>query len=199
MKMASVLLTWIGLLGISAALAQEPKQEVALSGAPEERTLFPKNFARGFIDFSLAPPHNEPDLGRCAGPFGPQGGASAPCTAFARYVWSGYLELQPVGRGPLRHVFLFLEPKFFFGNNVPQYKYTASSAPIAFERAIGVGLKLPKNFELRVTQHRVEWLGRFGQDLGSGDLNTDGPYGLYATVGVRWYFGGWGGSRGGAW
>ena len=27
------------------------------------------------------------------------------------------------------------------------------------------------------------------------DLGTSGPYGLYATVGARWYFGGYGRSR----
>ncbi len=97
-----------------------------------------------------------------------------------------------MGRGPLRHAFLFLEPKFFLGENVPQFRYTASAAPMVFERSIGLGLELPKNFELRVTQHQVYWLGRYSRNLGSADLGTDGPYGLYATVGVRWYFGGWG-------
>ena len=174
------------------ALAQEQKQERASHQASGERLLFPRNFVRGYVDFQLAPPHNEPDVGRCAGPFGPHGAAHAPCTAFARYVWSGYVELQPLGQGPFRHVFLFLEPKFFFGNNVPQFRYSASSRPIAFERAVGIGLELPKNFELRFAQHQVHWLGRFHKNLGSGDLRTDGPYGLYATIGVRWYFGGWG-------
>ncbi len=182
----------VWLLASGMVLAQEPKQERASYQASGERLLFPKDFVRGYADFSVAPRHNEPDMGRCAGPFGPLGGSHAPCTAFARYIWSGYVELQPIGRGPLRHVFMFLEPKFFFGRNVPQFRYSASSAPIAFERAVGVGIELPKNFELRFVQHQVHWLGRFGKHLGSGDLRTDGPYGLYATVGVRWYFGGWG-------
>lgn len=176
-------------------LADDRKQESVFYQASGERFLFPKDFVRGYVDFAVAPQHNEPDLGRCGGPFGRHGGASAPCTAFARYVWSGYVEFQPVGRGPLRHVFVFLEPKFFFGKNVPQFRYSASSAPIAFERAVGVGVELPKHFELRVQQHQVDWLGRFNKNLGSGDLGTDGPYGLYATVGVRWYFGGWGRAR----
>ena len=43
-------------------------------GTPEGRLLFPHNWVRGYVDFSFAPPHNEPDLGRCsqssAGNFG---------------------------------------------------------------------------------------------------------------------------------
>jgi len=114
------------------------------------------------------------------------------CTAYGRYLWSGYVEFQPIGRTPARHFFLFFEPKFTFGRNIPQLSYTASMLPMAFERSVGVGFKLPKNFELRVTQHQVDWLGRYGKSLGPADLHTNGPYGLYATVGVRWSFGGYG-------
>ncbi len=176
------------------AQGQRQKQDTASSQVSAEPILFPKNFLRGYVDFSFAPYHNEPDLGRCAGASHGHGGARSRCTAFARYIWSGYLELQPVGRGSLRHVFLFVEPKLFLGENVPQFRYTTSPAPMAFERSLGVGLQLRKNFELRATQHQVHWLGRYSRHLGSADLGTDGPYGLYATVGARWYFGGW--SRG---
>ncbi len=179
----------------TVVLAQEQnrpqEQEAASHQVSPERILFPKNFVRGYVDFSFAPYHNEPDLGRCAGASHKHGGASSRCTAFARYVWSGYVELRPVGRGYLRHVFLFVEPKFFLGENVPQFRYTGSAAPMAFERSVGFGVELPKNFEFRATQHEVHWLGRYSHYLGSADLGTDGPYGLYATVGVRWYFGGW--------
>jgi hypothetical protein len=85
---------------------------------------------------------------------------------------------------------------------VPQYKYTASMAGIAFERAVGFGFELPKNFEIRVTQHQVDWLGKYKNPIGVGvpamdglDLGTSGPYGLYATIGARWYFGGYGRAR----
>jgi hypothetical protein len=176
-------------------LAQEQERKVASYQISGERVLFTRKLVRGYVDFSFAPYHNEPDLGRCAASAHKHGGARSRCTAFARYVWSGYLELQPVGRGPLRHVFLFLEPKLFLGENVPQLRYTASSAPMAFERSVGLGLELTRNFELRATQHEVHWLGRYSRHLGTGDLRTDGPYGLYATVGVRWYFGGWGRAR----
>jgi len=56
-------------------------------------------------------------------------------------------------------------------------------AGIAFERAIGLGIELPKNFEFRVTQHQVDWLGRYNHNVGPADLGTHGPYGLYTTIG----------------
>lgn len=174
----------------TAAWAQDSKQVRVSSRPSPVRALFPSHFVRGYVDFSFAPYHNEPDLGRCSGASHNHGGAQSRCTAFARYVWSGYLEFQPIGRGSLRHAFLFVEPKLFLGENVPQFRYTASASPMAFERSIGVGVQLPKNFELRATQHQVNWLGRYSRHLGSADLGTDGPYGLYATVGARWYFGG---------
>lgn len=155
--------------------------------------LFPHNWIRGYMDFSVAPPHNEPDLGRCMFPQpASAGGAASTCTAYARYLLSGYLELRPIGRTPARHLFLFLEPRMAFGKNLPQVKYTASMEPISYDQAVGIGFQLPRNFELRATQHQVYYLGRYGSSLGPADLHTSGPYGLYATVGVRWSFGGYG-------
>ena len=124
------------------------------------------------------------------------GGANSTCNAYARYLWSGYLEVQPFGKTFARHAFLFFTPTFSFGNNVPQFKYTASMAPIAFERSVGLGIELPKNFEFRLTQHQVDWLGKYSNNVGPADLGTAGPYGLYTTIGARWYFGGYGRSHG---
>jgi hypothetical protein len=171
-------------------------------GVPEGRMFFPRNWVRGYVDFEVAPPHNEPDLGRCTQSqtiIIAAGGVNSPCNAYARYLLGGYLEVQPFGRTLARHLFVFFTPTFSFGNNVPQFKYTASMAGIAFERAVGIGFELPKNFEIRVTQHQVDWLGKYKNPIGTGtpglDLGTSGPYGLYATVGARWYFGGYGRSR----
>jgi hypothetical protein len=170
-------------------------------GVPAGRLLFPHDWLRGYADFEVAPPHNEPDLGRCSqsqAVIVAAGGASSPCNAYARYLLSGYLEIQPFGRTFARHVFVFFTPTFSFGNNVPQFKYTASMAGIAFERAVGVGIELPKNFEFRITQHQVDWLGKYNNNVGGPaglDLGTAGPYGLYSTIGARWYFGGYGRSR----
>ncbi len=167
-------------------------------GAPEGRLFFPHNWARGYVDFSVAPPRNEPDLGRCS-PSGAvilsAGGANSNCNAYARYLLGGYLEIQPFGKTFARHLFLFWTPTFSFGNNVPQYKYTASMAGIAYERAMGIGLELPKNFEIRLTQHQVDWLGKYNHNLGIADLGLAGPYGLYTTIGARYYFGGYGRAR----
>lgn len=171
-------------------------------GVREGRTFFPHNWIRGYVDYEVAGPHNEPDLDRCTQSHAiilSAGGANSPCNAYARYLLGGYLEIQPFGRTFARHFFLFWTPMFSFGNNVPQFKYTASMDGIAYDRAIGVGLELPKNFELRVTQHQVDWLGKYKGDVSGGhaglDLGTPGPYGLYATVGARWYFGNYGHAR----
>src|SRR5437660_2788847 len=161
--------------------------------APPPRTFFPHNWVRGYTDFSVAPSHNEPDLGRCTFPQPTSaGGTASTCTAYARYLYSGYIEFQPLGRTLARHFFLFFEPKFSFGRNIPQLTYTASMLPIAFDRSVGIAFQLPRNFELRATQHQVDWLGRYGNSLGAADLRTNGPNGLYATFGVRWSFGGYG-------
>jgi hypothetical protein len=159
----------------------------------ESRPFFPRNWIRGHSDFEVAPSHNEPDLGRCMFPQPTTaGGTASPCTAYARYLFSGYIEFQPFGRTAARHFFLFFVPKFSFGRNIPQLSYTGSMSPIAYDRSIGIGFQLPKNFELRATQHQVDWLGRYGRSLGTADLHTNGSYGLYATFGVRWSFGGYG-------
>jgi hypothetical protein len=162
-------------------------------GQPEGRMFFPRHWIRGHTDFGVAPSHNEPDLGRCSlAPAAQFGGASSPCTAYARWVLSGYVELQPIGRTLLRHVFAFYDAQFFFGRNVPLYSYTASFEPMADERSVGVGVELPKHFEFRFTDHRADWLGRYRGNLGPADLGTHPPYGNNATLGIRWNFGGWG-------
>jgi hypothetical protein len=146
------------------------------------------NSVRGFIDAAVATPHNEIDTGLCTLARGDPY-PNTTCSAFARYVWDGYLELQPIRRTPLRRLFLILEPKILAGNNIPQYRYTASAAPILWELNIGGGLELPRQFELRYTYHKAFLLGRY-----SGAVNQpilpDGPYGRNSTLGVRWNFGG---------
>jgi hypothetical protein len=185
-----------------ASAAPAPAPKPASWGVPEGRTFFPHDWVRGYVSFDVAPPHNEPDLGRCTQSqpiIIAAGGINSPCNAYARYLMGGYLEVQPFGKTFARHVFIFFTPTFSFGNNVPQFKYTASMAGIAFERAVGFGIELPKNFEIRVTQHQVDWLGKYKSTIDPNvpglDLGTSGPYGLYATVGARWYFGGYGRAR----
>ncbi|MBV8550281.1 MAG: hypothetical protein JOY54_03195 [Acidobacteriaceae bacterium] len=171
----------LGAPGQSAGQADQPDGD-----------FFPRNWVRGYIEGAVAPPHNEPDLNRCASWAGSDGGAHAPCTAFARYVLSGYIELQPMSSGPLKHFFLFAQPQMFLGKNVPQFSYTASAAPMAFATLIGVGVQLPKNFELRLTNYHVDWFGHYNSYLGKADMGKNGPLGLYTTISARWNFGGWG-------
>jgi hypothetical protein len=192
-------------LALAAALAlsgqsraQQPETNLQaqpqIAPAPTDRLLFPRDFARGFVDFQMAPPHNEIDLGLC------QVKASDPeyradCTAYARFTWSGYLELQPFGRTPLRRLFLIAEPKFFGGNNLPQQRYTFSAAPILMELSMGAGIALSNRAELRMITHKAHLLGRYADSHTPVNLAGDGPYGSYTTVGVRYYFGNYGRSQ----
>lgn len=186
-------MTLCALTAQSQTKVVESNQASPTAPSSSSRNFFPHNWIRGYTDFAVAPSHNEPDLGRCMFPQPPSaGGAASTCTAYARYLFSGYVELQPIGRTFARHFFLFFEPKMVFGRNVPQLNYSASMEPMAFDRSVGVGFQLPRKFELRVTQHQVDWVGRYSNSLGPADLHTNGPYGLYTTVGVRWSFGGYG-------
>ena len=191
------------LFAFSVAVAPSARSQTTTNDAPTSSShsvqaspssyFFPRNWIRGYTDFAVAPSHNEPDLGRCMFPQpASAGGTSSQCTAYARYLFSGYLEVQPLARTPFRHLFLFFEPRFSFGRNIPQLSYQASMEPMAYDRAVGAAFELPRNFQLRVTQHQVDYLGRYSGSLGPADLHTTGPYGLYATVSVRWTFGGYG-------
>ncbi|HVA72660.1 MAG TPA: hypothetical protein VNF02_06060 [Candidatus Limnocylindrales bacterium] len=181
--------------GVVAAQTQTQTQEVSSQTSPQVssskdyypgRLLFPKDFLRGYGDFEIAPPHNEPDLGRCNQP-------QPTCSAFARYIMGGYLEFQPFARTPLKHIYLFFQPNFYFGDNIPQVKYTYSMAPLAFERTMGAAIQLPKHFELRITNHGVTSFSPFDKSLGVFDSGPNKePLGIYNTIGVRWYFGGYG-------
>ena len=114
-----------------------------------------------------------------------------PCSAFARYMLSGYVEVRPFGRTQLRRFFLFGEPRFVFGKNLPQTLYTWSFDAIGVERTRGARtLPGQKGFEMRWTQHFL--FSRFGardRNLGSADLGPNGPWGRYNMIGVRKYFG----------
>lgn len=168
--------------GADDGLVQEPSTG---------RKLFPKNWVSGYVDFAVAPPHNEPDLNRCSSSTGSVVGADIACAAFARYVGSGVIEFRPVGKGILRRAFIFMEPNAYMGRNIPQFQYTNSMTPIALERTEGIGFNVRRDLELRVTNHRVDWLGHYGGNLGITDLGKSGPLSTYTTVSARWYFGGY--------
>jgi hypothetical protein len=177
---------------------QPPEPPTASSPAPQassgsqDRLLFPPHWLRGYTDIKYAPPHNEPDLGRCL-PFNSASVSSNPfCADFARYVLGGYVEIQPLARTPFRHLFFYAQPNFYFGRNLPQVSYTQSADAIGYENTLGAAFELPKHLELRVERHSVHWFGRYATQLGLGDFGSGGLNGKYATVGLRWYFGGYG-------
>ena len=152
--------------------------------AKQDQLFLPRHWIRGYLDFDVAPQHHEIDLGLCTPPA---------CSGYARYAWSAYVEAQPIGRGLLKPLIVFAAPKLYGGDNEPGVRYTASPALIAWEREAGVGWALPKNLELRLTQHQTFLLGRF-TGPGARPVNPNGPYGANVRVGVRWKFGGWGSS-----
>ena len=158
--------------------------------APQERMFFPKDWYWGWAQFDLAPPHNEVDPNLCASNTGQYGGKNAPCSAFARYIISGTIELRPFGQTWARRVMVFWDPTLLFGKTVPQYSYTWSWSGIGMEMAWGVGLDLPKRFEVRYTGHPeiVRFPAR-SQPLGPAYLGPNGPWGQYNAIGVRKYFG----------
>lgn len=186
LALLSLLMLALTLLACPVASAQTTQAVPSpISNRDNQSWLFPRDFVRGYVDFALAPPHNEPDLGRC-------NAFKNPCFAFARYVLTGYVEIQPFARGPLKHFYAFFEPRTFFGHNLPQKRYTASMDPIAIERIFGAGLELPKNFEMRITNHAVTSFRQYSKTLSPTDSGPDKPLGIYNTISVRWNFGGYG-------
>jgi len=179
-------LLWI-LLCLSFSVVAEA-QDPALQNS--DRFLFPRDTLWGWAQFDLAPPHNEIDPNLCNASAGQDGGVNAPCTAFARYMLSGVLEIRPFGKGPLRRFELFGQPTFLFGNNIPQTLYTWSFDAIGIEHSWGAGIYLGKGFEFRATQHFLfDRLGARDRNLGPADLGPNGPWGRYNTFGVRKTFG----------
>ncbi|HKD02273.1 MAG TPA: hypothetical protein VKB77_07600 [Terriglobales bacterium] len=185
MKSLAWILLGVALLGVAAA----QERPVGAYGS-KDRMFFPSDTFWGYGQFDLAPPHNEIDPNLCAANAKNYGGADARCNAFARYMLSAYVEVRPFGRTQLRRFFLFGEPRFLFGKNVPQALYTWSPDAIGWERSWGAGVYLGRGFEFRVTQHFL--FQRFGardRYLGPADLGPNGPWGRYNAIGVRKYFG----------
>jgi hypothetical protein len=155
-----------------------------------DRFFLPHDTLWGYAQFDLAPPHNEIDPNLCTSNAGSYGGVNAPCSEFARYMLSGYLEVRPFGQGQLRRFMLFGEPSLLFGKNIPKTLYTWSFDAIGIEHSWGLGIYIAKGFEFRVTQHFLfDRLGARDKDLGTADLRNNGPWGRYNAIGVRKYFG----------
>src|SRR5947207_13820358 len=109
MKRILILLTAFLTVTIFATHAQTTTagSDHASRLASQSRTLFPHNWVRGYTDFSVAPAHNQQNLGRCKFPHPATArGAASTCTAYARYLLNGYDAFQPLGPSPTRHLFL---------------------------------------------------------------------------------------------
>jgi hypothetical protein len=157
----------------------------------QEGKFFPKNSFGGFAQFDYAPPHNEFDLNRCAADAGSpsNGGPSAPCTGFARAALGGHLEFKPINIGPFRKLYIYVSPRSFLGDNLPQVRYSQSFDAIGLEMSYGLIYELPRGFEAILTQHpTMHWFGKYQKPLGAADLHNN-PYGQFNSIGVRWKFG----------
>jgi len=184
-------LLWLPVFLMLACVAWGESTAALSTPAVDSRRFFsPKNFIWGYTQFDIAPPHNEVDANLCAANSRQYGGASAPCNAFARYMFSGYVELRPFARTPLRRLLFFGDSRFLFGKNVPQVLYTWSVEGIGWERSWGAGIEMGHGLQVRVTQHFL--FQRFSSRdsyFGPGDLGTSGPWGRNNVIGVRKYFG----------
>src|SRR5438105_9231503 len=78
---------WLSLFTLTCAAWGQ-----AAPSADSGRLFLPKNFAWGYTQFDVAPPHNEPDPNLCAANARDFGGVNAPCNAFVRYMLWGYVE-----------------------------------------------------------------------------------------------------------
>src|SRR2546422_3252441 len=72
-------------MGPSAVSQTITNEAIGSSGHSVQRSqtpsFFPHNWIRGYTDFSVAPSHNEPDLGRCMFPQpASAGGTTSTCT-----------------------------------------------------------------------------------------------------------------------
>ena len=180
-------------------IGQEVSGSKGASPASSERLLFPRDMFWGYGQFDLAPPHNEIDPNLCRADAGIAGGVNDPCNAFARYMLSGYVEIRPFGRTQLSRLFLFGEPKFLFGKNLPQTLYTWSFAAIGVEHSWGAGIYLGKGFEMRVTGHACSlvsgrvigtWVQPTWVQTGLGVATTRSVYGNISGSGDIEAFGG---------
>src|SRR5258706_13055424 len=98
--------------------------------APRPRTFFPNNWVRGYTDFSVAPSHNEPDLGRCMFPQpASASGMTFTCTSLARYLYIRLILFEPFVLRLNRFIFLFFKPHLLLWIIIPPLFLIDSFAP----------------------------------------------------------------------
>ena len=98
-------------MAASSSQSAEPQAAPSPKPAePQERMFFPKDWYWGWAQFDLAPPHNEVDPNMCAANAGMYGGKNSQCSAFARWMISGTVELRPVRPDVAARLHGFLRP-----------------------------------------------------------------------------------------
>ena len=123
----SVVAVFISMVTPGFAQQQEPGTPLAVSPEPARGDLSKRrragvcSLAAGYADTRISRwrPHTMNRIWGGARKFRRQqfGGASSPCTAYARWVASGYIEMQPFGRTllasriPVLHTTVLLRPQ----------------------------------------------------------------------------------------
>ncbi len=105
----------------------------------------------GYLEAQYYLPHNE---------FDPNPGVYTPDRVVSRY---GLLLNMEAKHKDLPKLFLFTDFRTYFGDNRPGIRYTHDADPIASNAVFGIGYKLLKQLDLRIS--KGEWLD-LGNHLG---------------------------------
>jgi len=123
--------------------------------------------AKGWVQGSLYPPHNE---------FDPHPMIDFSDRTVARYGLEMNLQIGPKD---FSRFFFFVNPTFLFGDSRPQLDYNYSIAPIVVNAQYGLGFIVSRehNIEVRIAQGKWIDLGEYkGEKL------------LWNAIQVRWSF-----------
>ena len=137
----------------------------------------------GSAEFSMFPPHNEPDLnlrgfspdwnggGKGYANFGP---------AYARYAVEADINIE---LKKFNKVFVFAKPYLALCDTIPQQHYGWDPSPKAFRKWIGIGVHLTKNLDLLIQSHEWIMMGN-----AKNAAISDGPFGRWQGVTLRYKF-----------
>ena len=138
--------------------------------------------AYGSVDFTLFPPHNEPDLNlRGYTPnWGIIHGYDWFGDAFPRYGLEVHLTLEP---RQYRKVFLLFNPYIPMGQTIPQVSYGWSLKPIGVRLLLGLGYHVTNHFDIILQHHNWEFFGKY-QNV----MWMEGSYGQWSGITGRYRF-----------
>jgi hypothetical protein len=145
---------FLGVLGSPAAAARAQVFEVI--------------HARGFLEGSFYPPHNE---------FDPSPGVPFPLRPTARYGLRSDFELNLV---KVPNFLVFADLRFYFGDTRPQTHYSYSTKGLAANLVGGFGYRLASSPDLQIRYATGKWV-----DLGGLVWGDRLPW---SALQVRWTF-----------